>query len=67
MPKDWLRSLIGDEQDAQREYASAAKDARKSGDKASAKLFDHIRPEEREHERELTARMRGKGFMGKAA
>ncbi len=59
--KNWLQSLIGDEREAVRNYTSGIEDARKRGDGGAAKLFSHIRGEEREHERELTQHMHGKG------
>lgn len=48
---------LKEERKAVRDYASRAKAARRSGDKATAKVFSHLRKEEMHHIRELKKRV----------
>ena len=48
-----LRKRIKDEQQAQRDYADHISEAKRKGDKKSARVIGHIRNEEVEHERML--------------
>lgn len=48
-----LRKRIKDEQKAQRDYAGDISEAKRKGDKKSARTIGHIRGEEVDHERML--------------
>jgi rubrerythrin len=64
MAKDWLKSLIGDEQEAQSHYVEAADDAREDGEDELARLFEHINEQEVHHEKELRDQIGGKKSEG---